>query len=891
MLARAIKTPASVLAGPRTMYQALRHWAERTPAASAIAAPGRVPLTYGALLDVVDGIGATLNASGIGQGDRVAIVHTGGPELTGTIMGVSCYATAIPLNPKLTLGEVAICLRDARVDAVAVAYGADNTARAAAERMGLPVLDIVSDPMRAAGTVSIRSPLIGTPRRPGPPDADDLTVVLATSGTTSSSKLVPLRHRHISARSTDAARRFGVTQADKVLNMMPLFHIGGFGAGLHYMLFSGASVIQMAGLDVSKFFDCLSELRPTFLMGGYTIYHAIRDQADRFAEVIAATAPDIRVIRSGSGRLDPKVAHQLEAMFNAPVIQAYGSSETSFMASEPLPPGRRKEGSVGLAERAEVAIVDPDGALLDVGQKGEVVVRGPQVTDGYENDPVANASAFKGGWYHTGDEGYFDADGYLFLTGRLKEIINRGGEKLAPNEVDDALSAHPAVRQAATFPVPHPTLGEEIAAAVVLEPGATATAAALSAHLRERLAAFKVPRRIVFADAIPTGPTGKIQRHALAAAFGLDGAAPAQEIGRGATTDDCKPTARESKLAALWAEALDLDQVGLDDDFFLLGGDSLQAVELFLRIEETFGQRLPRSVLFDAGTVREMARRIEMAVPSSCIVPIRTVGDRPPFFCVHDQNGHVLNFRDLARHLGPGQPFYGIQCLGLDGREMPFTRMEDMAAHYVQQIRKIQPAGPYYIGGYSFGGRVAYVMAQQLRAEGEIVGLLALLDTYCVTGPTMAGVGRWLACHRARVAALRPRQVPGYLFQRVRLAKDAFKISLRSRVVPRLWRACENMGRPVPRFLRQPALANDIIRREYHPQPYDGDAVLLQAQLPASKDAQVHEGWRKLVRGGVEIRPVPGQHDTFLEEPHVATVAAELADCLSKRQVRNAAAA
>ncbi|MDH3700373.1 MAG: non-ribosomal peptide synthetase [Alphaproteobacteria bacterium] len=866
------------------MYEIVRYWADTTPDAPAIAASGLSPLTYHGLLGVIDEIGGALSASGLGRGNRVAIVHSGGAGMAAAIMGISSYATAVPLNPKLTAGEFAVYLHSLGVVAVAIEQGSGDAVRRAADKLGLAVLEIEAVPGPVAGKVRLRGSPAGLPRHFGPAEPDDVAVVLSTSGTTSASKLVPVKHHQMIARGEDTAARFGLRQTDRVLNMMPMFHIGGLGAGLHYLLFSGAATIPVPRLDVPTIFDYLAEFQPTFLMGTYTIYHAISAQADRFEETIASASPHIRVIRSGTGRLETRIGRALETLFDAPVIQAYGSSETGFMAAEPLPPKARKAGSVGLTAGTEVRILDDTGARLGPDQRGEVVVRGPMIFDGYDDASEANRTAFSKGWFRTGDQGYFDSDGYLFLTGRLKEMINRGGQKITPNEIDDALLAHPGVQAAAAFPVPHSTLGEEIAAAVVLEPGVALAEETLSRFLRGRLATFKVPRRLLFVDEIPKGPTGKVQRYKLAAAF---------DLVRSAGPDQCRdslesqaPTALESKLQDLWAQSLDVKTVGLHDNFFLLGGDSLQAIDLFMLIEEALGHRLPRAILFEAGTVAEMAKRIEADLPSQCLVPIQPEGERPPFFCIHDQNGHVLNFRDLARYLGPAQPFYGIQAVGLDGKSMPFTRMDDMVAQYVRDIRKIQPVGPYYIGGYSFGGRVAYAMAQHLRAEGETVALLALLDTYYLDGRKFAGIRHWLNRHRDRIAKLRLLEIPSYFASRIRALAEIVESVHRSNLLPAAWRFFERRGRPVPRFLWHLAAANDAIRRSDCPQPYDGDAVLFKAELPALKHTDIHAGWHKLIKGRLEIKPVPGQHFDFIMEPHVHTLAAELSACLSQVQDR-----
>jgi thioesterase domain-containing protein len=258
-----------------------------------------------------------------------------------------------------------------------------------------------------------------------------------------------------------------------------------------------------------------------------------------------------------------------------------------------------------------------------------------------------------------------------------------------------------------------------------------------------------------------------------------------------------------------------------------------------------------------------MARRIEDLTPSPCLVPIQPKGDKPPFFCVHDGNGEVLNYRDLARLVGEAQPFYGIQCRGLDGEDVPFTRIEDMAAHYVGEIKKVQEVGPYFLGGYSFGGRVAYVMAQRLRAAGEEVALLALFDTNSGYGQRRVTTADWLAHHRQRLKALPFHRMPAYLCLRVR-----------------------NLAKMVYMGLRQ--RCNDIIRRDYKPRTYDGNAILFKAERYAWTHADAHDGWRDLVKGRLEIRPIPGRHYEIVRQPHVQDLAAELAGALDRAQAVSA---
>jgi acyl-CoA synthetase (AMP-forming)/AMP-acid ligase II len=301
---------------------------------------------------------------------------------------------------------------------------------------------------------------------------------------------------------------------------MPLFHIHGLIAGVLAPLAAGSQVFCTPGFNALRFFAWMEEAAPTWYTAVPTMHQAILSRAGKNADVIARHR--LRFLRSSSSSIPPQVIRELEETFGAPLIESYGMTEAAHqMASNPLPPAVRKPGSVGLAAGPEIAIMDEQGGLLPRGAVGEIVIRGPNVTSGYENNPKANAEAFVGGWFRTGDQGVIDADGYLSLTGRLKEIINRGGEKISPREVDEILMDHPAVAQVVCFGMPHAKLGEEVAAVVVVRDGAAVTERELQAFVGGRAADFKVPRRILFMDEIPKGATGKLQRIGLAARLGL----------------------------------------------------------------------------------------------------------------------------------------------------------------------------------------------------------------------------------------------------------------------------------------------------------------------------------------------------------------------------------
>ena len=484
----------------------------------AIAAPEREPLTYGGLRDQVGRTGEALSRAGIGAGDRVAIVLSNGPEMAAAFLATAACATAAPLNPAYRADEFAFYLGDLGAKALILEAGADGPAVEAAARTGVPVSALTPEAGAGAGTFSLDISA-GAAASDGH-DGDDAALVLHTSGTTSRPKIVPLTAANLCASARNIADWIALEPGERCLNIMPLFHIHGLMAGVMASLHAGACVICTPGFNALRVFAWLDEMAPTWLTAVPTMHQAILARAARNREIVARRR--LRLLRSSSSSLPAPVMEELEATFDAPVIESYGMTEASHqMTSNPMPPAERRPGGVGIAAGPEVAIMDEAGRLQTPGTEGEVVIRGPNVTHGYENNPEANAAAFAHGWFRTGDQGVIDGAGYLTLTGRLKEIINRGGEKIAPREVDDVLMAHPAVAQAVAFAVPHQKLGEDVAAVIVLREGAEAGERELRAFAADSLADFKVPRTILFRDEIPKGATGKLQRIGLAEKLGI----------------------------------------------------------------------------------------------------------------------------------------------------------------------------------------------------------------------------------------------------------------------------------------------------------------------------------------------------------------------------------
>jgi len=491
--------------------------------APALMAPGRLVLSFGGLRRQMEATVSQLNNLGVGRNAPVAIVLPNGPEMASAFVCIAAGATTAPLNPAYSRDEFEFYLADLEAELLVVQEGVDTPALAAAEKLGIAVAMLSFTESDPAGvfTLTGKSPAMPiAAEQGGLSESSDTALVLHTSGTTSRPKIVPLSQQNICASAINVAASIELTPADRCLNIMPLFHIHGLIAAVLGSFGAGASIVCTPGFNALNFFALLKAFSPTWYTAVPTMHQAILGRAARNKETIESA--QLRLIRSSSASLPPQIMSDLEATFGLPVIEAYGMTEAAHqMACNPLPPRERKPGTVGVAAGPEIAVMNQVGELLPVGEIGEVVIRGPNVTGGYRNNESANATAYTSGWFRTGDQGVLDDEGYLRLTGRLKEIINRGGEKISPREVDEVLLDHPAVAQVVTFAVPHDKLGEAVAAAVVLQDGDGVSERDIRDFVAERLVDFKVPSTILFLEEIPKGATGKLQRIGLAEKLGL----------------------------------------------------------------------------------------------------------------------------------------------------------------------------------------------------------------------------------------------------------------------------------------------------------------------------------------------------------------------------------
>ena len=568
--------------------------ATRGDAVAIMDAAGRT-MSYAALDAHARHIAACLRAGNFRPDDRrprFGIVIPNGADIAVVMLGAAIAGEATPFNSVSTAAEFAGFFAATHIDALIVREGDTIPAVSVAEEAGIPVIRIRPD----FSVVGLDAPAREAPT----PSGGDIALVLMTSGSTGRPKIVPLTHRNVCCSAEEVATSIRLGPEDVCLTMWEQFHIGGLVDLLLAPLASGGRIIATGGFNAAQFFALLKDERPTWYQAVPTTLNELVQHAERHG--IATKPNSLRLVRSVAAALSPALMERAIEIFDVPVIRTFGMTEASpLITSTPLPPLPQKPGSVGKSCGTQIAIMGPDGVLDEVGAEGQVAIRGENVFAGYEGDDEANAASFRDGWFLTGDLGYVDAEGDLFLTGRIKQMINRGGEKISPQEVDDVLAAHPAVAEVATFAVPHRTLGEDVAAAVVLR--TPTDPAELRNFARRSLATFKVPRRIIVMDRLPRNPVGKIDRLVLAKSAEAARSKPPETFAAPAN-------AVERLLAVLWAQELNLPQVDVHLDFTEAGGDSLSMTRILLATEAALGCEISPDLFAENSTIAAIAAQL-----------------------------------------------------------------------------------------------------------------------------------------------------------------------------------------------------------------------------------------------------------------------------------------
>ncbi len=696
------------------------------PDHSAIESPGYQPLTYRDLRNQIIFVIKTLNAMGFHRNNRIAVITPAGPETAVIIISVMAGFTCVPLNPQDKKHIFENYFSRIKIKAIIVQKGYKTSAVEVGISRNIPIIELIPGSDKA-GIFELKTTVGMNIKEPEFATSSDISHILLTSGTTSRPKIVPVFQKQSFLSRQRNYPPIKITPVDRCLHIVPYYHAAGIGAPLLSVLLSGGTVICTKEFIPSDFFSLLKTYRPTFYSAGPALHKAILRE-------IKKVNPDelknnsLRFIRSGSAPLPSDTVNELEALLGVPVINTYASSETGPISVN-YPP---KPGSVGIPVIDHLKIINDSGKGPGPLEQGEIVVQGETVFSGYEDAPEENKTAFIDGWFRMGDTGYLDGEGYLFITGRKKELINKGGEKISPAEIDDVLNNHPSVRQAMTFRINDPVLGEDIAALVVAE-NKKISEEELRTYLLARLIQFKVPRRIYFVDEIPKGPTGKLLRYVGEERYNSGALGDARIPATILDTVSQEVSRTQEKLLLLWKEILDADSLSPDDDFFRCGGNSLTAIELLIKIQRVFHITFPPDMIYLHPTIRQQVVLITQKAGNTpqyhpLIVPIHENGTLPPLFCFHPLGGWIQEYLYISRFFDQDRPVFGIRSRGLEPAEKPVLTIEEAAREYLDAIKTVQQEGPYHLLGFSGGAIYAFELACHLQKMGECVTFLGIID-------------------------------------------------------------------------------------------------------------------------------------------------------------------
>ncbi len=853
--------------------------AAHAPTAMAIVSPGLAPLDFEGLARCIAAIGVDLRAAGIGPGSRVGLALPRGPEAALMSVAVAAQATLLPINIGLAAPDLAAEIELLRLDALLLPAGVDIPSWAGTDGLFRAGLFRVGNAVRGFDEIVLECerPILERARmdRPGrapgsgdPVSAQSWAAIFKTSGTTGASKRVPVTHENLIEMARKMERWLGLTPSDRSACIMPIHYNAGFKATLLAPLLCGCSVALPATTGPGAFESWLEELRPTWLTAAPAYLQALVERLRARPQVLSGHS--LRFVLSTASYLPEATRTELAHLLGVPVVEFYGLCEAGMMTAPVLPPLPDRAGSVGRVPDGELAVVGEDGRPVRPGHTGQIVLCGPSVTPGYLVGDIEAAPAGRvDGWLATGDLGSVDRDGFLTIAGRVREIVNRGGEKIAPYDVEKALLAHPAVREAACFAVPHPRLGENVGAAVVLHPGVATTSHALVDFLYNRLAPFQMPRHVHIVEALPVGATGKISRQALSARFASRHAA---------TPPPAAPL--EIVIAELWRRTLGRDDIGLDDDFFEIGGDSLQATEMLLELEETTRYRIAPSQLRAELTIRQLCELLAGAAsgrgePMTQVRAGEHNGEgadshAPLFLCHGDFLGWGYYGHRLAGLLDGDGPVYLLHSL-ID-RAHGIESIEQMVARYLPAIEQVAPTGPLRLAGYCHGGLAALETARHLERAGRVVETVALIDTYSLNArPALRAL--------QRLAGLAGRLVPGVWGARIRRSAMASLWVLAVHLLRGDWGILARTSRTLRNGSMRAwddSQRTDYFRAmaKYLPSRVRAGIVCLVCEEYAARREFAGAPWRRLapvVREAI----VPGEHNTCVSR-HVGALADRL---------------
>lgn len=857
-------------ADARTLLDLFDQSCKGQPGKTAVAAGGRT-LSYSELQCRANQMARYLRHHGVALGTTVAICMERSIALPVCLLGIlKASGTYLPLDPEYPAERLQWMLSDSQAQFVITERQfVDKVRKTTAKTL---LVDSEQQSLSHYSDVPFQSNC-------GP---ENLAYIIYTSGSTGQPKGVMISHGSLLNLLGSAVRCFGLSSSDVLLAISSLsFDI----AALDFFapLLAGAQLTigpRTALRNLRELQRLISDSNATFLQCTPTTWRMLIDSGWRGANGLKAL--------SGGEPLPRDLANDLVSRV-ASLWNGYGPTETTVYATIGAVTWGTGIVAAGRAiDNTEIYICDERGDLLPPDELGEVYIGGAGLARGYAGRPdltaekfVSNPFAATGSLlYKTGDLGSCSADGTLRLCGRLDDQVKIHGVRIEPGEIEAALRRHSGVRTCAVLPRKGVRSGVELVAYIVARKQLRCPDAdELRSHLRRSLPEHMIPGTFLSVEDLPVTPNGKTDRNALAA---LD-----VEFSRVAPKMTVPENEIERKLVAIFERVLGIRPIGTSSSFFDLGGHSLLAVSLFSDISKEFGLDLPLATIFESSTVKELARLLcdkdSFARFSAPLVPIKASGSRPPFFCIHGSGWNAPRFRALANLLNPDQPFYALQPFGLDGLREPHSRIEEMAAAYVHEIRSLQPEGPYFLGGWSFGGAVALEMAQQFQSIGQSVGLLVLFDSFFPGRPAhfqkrLLREG-WLVRSDRYAGEFFVRKARERLRFGIDLMKYAFSKNARS--LARLVSPTLLVESKPHRALANVREANIRALGSYSPSSYAGRVILFwSAEWAGRCYNDTRLGWSDIAEAGLEVHVVPGNHKTILEEPNVTVLASKLSKCI-----------
>jgi amino acid adenylation domain-containing protein len=835
--------------------------------------------------------------------ERIALLFEhDAPMIAGMFGALQAGKTYVPLDPH----HPAERLRQIVEHSEATALLTNSKNLALARELAIDGVQLINIDVVDASAAHIALPAI---------EPDRLAYILYTSGSTGQPKGVMQNHRNVLHYIRVYSNSLHLN-ADDRLTLLSSYCFDAAVMDIYGALLNGATLCP---IDIKE--DGLADQR--LIDEEITVYHSTPTVYRYFVNTLNdhTDFPRVRLIVLGGEEVKRTDVELYKKHFsdNCLFVNGLGPTEATVSLQNFID----KETAVS-SESVPVGFPVADTELLllnEAGQPseifGEIAIKSAHVAVGYWRNTEATAAAFSTSpmasgrslsptvregsnvhrIYRTGDMGRRLPGGSIKFEGRKDFQIKIRGFRVELGEIESALAQHAHVRESVVVAKENGTGDKRLIAYVVPREQASINGE-LREFLKQKLPEYMVPSSFVVLDSLPLTASGKLNRRALPAPDDLNNRQAGQ-----AATSSAPQTQTEKLLATIWSDLLDVSEIGINDNFFELGGHSLLAVRFFAQVEKRFGKCLPLATLFQAPTIAQLAAILEkdlqknLTAEWSSLVAInpveaaRDTSSRPAFFCVHALGGNVLEYYALAHYLGKAQPFYGLQSAGLDRKHAPHTRVEDMAAHYLKEMRELQPAGPYFIGGRSLGGMIAFEMARQLRAQGEEIGLLALLDTYPSgyakllrdQATLRAGLDRAVSRTKAHLSNLRSLSLQDkflYLAAKLKFAPRKMK----SHVWRRVYSSFANLGRPLPRALQDIKELNSLAVREYVPQVYDGHVTLFWASSDLRASVDFVEGWRALAGGGIEVHEIPGSHLDIVKEPHVRELANKLSSSLEQAQ-------